>query len=35
MLDECYDAPEQSRHPVFVALRETIVACDLPREPLP
>ncbi|MDP9038884.1 MAG: squalene synthase HpnC [Acidobacteriota bacterium] len=32
MLDQCYDAPEQSRHPVFVALRETIVACDLPRE---
>lgn len=31
MLDECYDAPEHSRHPVFVALRETIVACDLPR----
>ncbi|RXH55563.1 squalene synthase HpnC [Granulicella sibirica] len=32
MLDECYDAPERSRHPVFVALRETIVACDLPRQ---
>lgn len=32
MLDECYDAPERSMHPVFVALRETIVACDLPRE---
>jgi squalene synthase HpnC len=31
MLDECYDAPEHSRHPVFVALRQTIVACDLPR----
>jgi squalene synthase HpnC len=31
MLDECYDAPERSRHPVFVALRETILACDLPR----
>jgi squalene synthase HpnC len=31
MLDECYDAPERSRHPVFVALRETIVACELPR----
>jgi squalene synthase HpnC len=31
MLDECYDAPQRSRHPVFVALRETIVACDLPR----
>lgn len=33
MLDECYDAPERSRHPVFVALRETIIACDLPRGP--
>jgi len=31
MLDECYEAPERSRHPVFVALRETIVACDLPK----
>jgi squalene synthase HpnC len=31
MLDECYDAPDRARHPVFVALRETIVACDLPR----
>ena len=31
LLDECYDAPERSRHPVFVALRETVVACDLPR----
>ena len=32
MLDECYDAPEQSRHPVFVALHETIAACNLPRQ---
>jgi squalene synthase HpnC len=31
MLDECYDAPDRSRHPVFVALREAVVACDLPR----
>ena len=31
MLDQCYDAPDQSRHPVFVALHETVVACDLPR----
>ena len=31
MLDECYDRPERSRHPVFIALRETIVACNLPR----
>jgi len=32
MLDECYDFPERSMHPVFVALRETIRACDLPRQ---
>jgi squalene synthase HpnC len=32
MLDECYDAPERSMHPVFVALHETIRACDLPRQ---
>jgi squalene synthase HpnC len=32
MLDECYDAPNESKHPVFVALRETIVECDLPRD---
>ncbi len=32
MLDECYEAPERSRHPVFVALRETIDACELPKE---
>lgn len=32
MLDECYDAPDQSRHPVFVALHETIAECDLPRQ---
>ncbi len=31
MLDQCYDAPQNSRHPVFIALRPTIVACDLPR----
>ena len=31
MLDECYSNPERSRHPVFVALHETIVACDLPK----
>jgi squalene synthase HpnC len=30
-LDACYaGAP---RHPVFVALRETILACDIPRDP--
>ena len=32
MLDECYDAPERSLHPVFVALRETIHECELPRQ---
>ncbi|HEV2645043.1 MAG TPA: squalene synthase HpnC [Acidobacteriaceae bacterium] len=32
MLDQCYDAPAESRHPVFVALRPTIEACNLPRE---
>jgi squalene synthase HpnC len=32
MLNECYDAPEQSMHPVFVALHETIRECDPPRQ---
>ena len=32
MLDECYDTPQRSVHPVFVALHETIRACDLPRQ---
>lgn len=32
MLNECYDSPEKSTHPVFVALRPTIEACDLPRD---
>jgi squalene synthase HpnC len=32
MLDECYDTPERSMHPVFVALHETIRECDPPRE---
>jgi squalene synthase HpnC len=31
MLDQCYDAPAESRHPVFVALRPTIESCNLPR----
>lgn len=31
MLDECYDTPERSMHPVFVALHETIRECDPPR----
>jgi squalene synthase HpnC len=32
MLDECYEAPERSMHPVFVALQETIRECNPPRE---
>ena len=32
MLDECYDTPERSMHPVFVALHETVRKCDVPRE---
>jgi squalene synthase HpnC len=32
MLNECYDAPEQSMHPVFVALHETIRECEPPRQ---
>ncbi len=32
MLDECYDAPERSMHPVFVALRKTVDETGVPRE---
>jgi squalene synthase HpnC len=32
MLDECYDTPERSTHPVFVALHETIRECSVPRQ---
>ena len=32
MLEECYDVPERSMHPVFVALHETIRECNPPRE---
>jgi squalene synthase HpnC len=32
MLDECYDAPNRSMHPVFVALHETIRECNPPRD---
>ncbi len=32
MLNECYDAPERSLHPVFVALHETIRECNPPRQ---
>lgn len=33
MLTECYDTPERSRHPVFVALQPSIAACNLPWQP--
>lgn len=33
MLHECFERPQDSRHPVFVALQPTIAACILPREP--
>ena len=32
MLDECYDNPERSMHPVFVALQPTIQQFNLPRQ---
>jgi squalene synthase HpnC len=32
MLDECYDHPERSRHPVFVALQQTIAETQVPRQ---
>jgi squalene synthase HpnC len=32
MLDECYDTPGRSMHPVFVALQETVRECGVPRE---
>jgi squalene synthase HpnC len=32
MLDECYESPERSLHPVFVALRKTIDETGVPRE---
>jgi len=32
MLDECYETPERSIHPVFVALHETIRECRVPRQ---
>jgi squalene synthase HpnC len=33
MLQECFERPGQSRHPVYVALQPTIAACELPRQP--
>ena len=32
MLDECYASPEQSRHPVFVALHQTITETGVPKQ---
>jgi squalene synthase HpnC len=32
MLAECYERPEHSRHPVFVALRQTIDETGVPRQ---
>jgi squalene synthase HpnC len=32
MLDECYDEPQRCRHPVFVALQQTILETGVPRE---
>lgn len=33
MLHECFDQPQHSRHPVFVALQPTIAARSLPIQP--
>jgi squalene synthase HpnC len=33
MLQQCFDYPEQSRHPVYVALQPTIQQCNLPVKP--
>jgi squalene synthase HpnC len=33
MLHECFEHPERSRHPVYVALQPTIKCCELPMEP--
>jgi len=32
MLEQCYEKPEESMHPVFVALHETIVATGVPKQ---
>jgi squalene synthase HpnC len=32
LLDECYDAPAQSMHPVYIALRQTIEETGAPRQ---
>lgn len=33
MLHQCFAEPQESRHPVFVALQPTIAQCKLPRQP--
>jgi squalene synthase HpnC len=33
MLQQCFRAPELSRHPVYVALQPTVLTCDLPMQP--
>jgi squalene synthase HpnC len=33
MLHECFEEPERSKHPVYVALQPTIKECGLPMEP--
>lgn len=33
MLQECFQNPQASRHPVFVALEPTIAECQLPQQP--
>jgi len=33
MLQQCFDHPEQSCHPVYVALQPTIQQCNLPIQP--
>lgn len=33
MLHECFEYPERSRHPVYVALQPTIAECRLPMAP--
>lgn len=33
MLHQSFATPAESRHPVYVALQPTVVACELPREP--
>ena len=32
MLDECYEAPERSLHPVYVALQQTIRETEVPKQ---